>query len=122
MPVCSITPSTESIVNSCFAPNPTHAFSPTKNIPNFNFDGNLPTGFLGVGVSPQSSLLDLMSESLYTWPNQQGFGYSADQDLFDFSGLQDLSQMNNFNDNGDMSTFSLPGTIHTNVRLVFHGL
>ena len=81
--------------NSGFA----QTFSPTLNS---NFDAN----------PQQSSLMALMSESLYNWPNQdqQGLG---DEDLFDFSGLQNLSGMNNFN--SDTNIYSL---LDMNVRLV----
>jgi hypothetical protein len=80
-----------------FAPNLNQTFFPT-------FDAN-----------PDESLMDLMSESLYSWPNQaqQGFG---DQDLFNFSGLQDFSGMNNFNSDRSLH---LPDM---NVRLVLQGL
>jgi hypothetical protein len=85
----------QTILNSGFTPNPIQAFSST---PQYSFDANLgggPTALFGTG--PQHSFLtELMSEPLYTWPNQQGHGYSADRDLFDFSGLQYHSGTNNF--------------------------
>ena len=79
-----------------FAPNLTQTFFPT-------FDAN-----------PDESLMDLMSESLYSWPNQaqQEIG---DRDLFNFSGLQDFSGMNNFNSDRSLH---LPDM---NVRLVLQG-
>jgi hypothetical protein len=80
-----------------FPANLTQTFSPTLNS---DFNAN-----------PQQSLMNLMSESLYNWPNhaQQGIG---DQDLFNFSGFQDFSGMNNFNN--DRSLY-LPDI---NVRLI----
>ena len=104
----------QTIPNSGFALNPTQAFFPTlQNIPNFGIDANLPTAFFGTS-NPQQSLSDLMSEAMYTWPNQQGLasGYSTNQDLFDFSALRN---QDDFNANANTNNFLLPGM---NVRLL----
>jgi hypothetical protein len=96
-----------------FAPNPNRASFPDF-VPNFNqtFSPALNLDFNANPQSyPQQSLMDLMSESFYNWPNQaqQGIG---DQDLFNFSGLQDFSGMNNYVSD---RSFHLP---NINVRLV----
>ena len=72
------------------------------------------TIFPPFNANPDESLMDLMSESLYSWPNQaqQRIG---DQDFFNFSGLQDFSGMNNFNSDRSLH---LPDI---NVRLVLLG-
>jgi hypothetical protein len=55
-----------------FAPNLSQTLTPSLNS---GFDG-----------SAQQSLMDLMSEPLYSWPNQNQQGL-VDRDLFDFSGM-----------------------------------
>lgn len=97
----------QTIPNSGFALNPTQAFFPTlQNIPNFG-DANLP--FFGTSNPQQSLLSDLMSETMYTWPNQQGLasGYSTN-----FSALRN---QDDFNANANTNNFLLPGM---NVRLL----
>ena len=87
----------QTIPNSSFAPN----FTPTFPLTDFN-------------PNSQQSLTELMSETLYKWPDQDQDAL-RDQDLFDFSGLQDFSGMNTFNSN--TSNF-----LDKNVRFVLQSL
>lgn len=84
VPSCASNPNQSSFLfpqNSGFSQNLTQSIFPTSNL---DFNSN-----------PQQSLMDLMADSLYSWPDraQQELG---DQDLFNFSGLQSSSGMNNF--------------------------
>ena len=81
-----------------------------------NFTGTFTsTSHSDFNINPQQSLMDLMSEPLYGWPNQALQGLE-DQNLFDFSGLQDFSGANNFNSNRNIHLGDV------NVRLVLQGL
>ena len=81
-----------------------------------NFTGTFTsTSHSDFNINPQQSLMDLMSEPLYGWPNQALQGLE-DQNLFDFSDLQDFSGVNNFNSNRNIHLGDV------NVRLVLQGL
>ena len=81
-----------------------------------NFTGTFTsTSHSDFNINPQQSLMDLMSEPLYGWPNQALQGLE-DQNLFDFSGLQDFSGANNFDSNRNIHLGDV------NVRLVLQGL
>ena len=88
----------QTTLNPSFAPNSNQASllipQTIPFTPNFTQTPTLNSDF---DANPQQSLTDLMSEALYSWPNQAQFNHqglaSGDQDLFDFSGFQDLSNV-----------------------------
>jgi hypothetical protein len=97
--------------NSSFDPNPNYY---PQTFPNSSFAPNSTQSFslTDFNANPQQSLMDLMSEQTYKWPNpdEQGLG---DRDLFDFSGFQKFSGMNS-----NTSNFLLDA----NVRFLFQVL
>jgi hypothetical protein len=99
--------------NSSFAPNPNYY---PQNFPNSSFAPNSTQSFslTDFNANPQQSLMDLMSEQTYKWPNQdeQGLG---NRDLFDFSGFQKFSGMNS-----NASNFLLDANVRFLLQVLQH--
>ncbi len=71
------------------APNPNYY---PQTFPNFAPNSTPSFSLSDLNANPQQSLMDLMSEQTYRWPNQDEQG-PGDPDLFDFSGFQNFSGM-----------------------------
>ena len=95
-------------VNSSLAQNQNQGLFHFPQIPNLGFAPTLNSDF---DPNSQGSLMDLMSEAMYTLPNHDK--QELDQDLFNFGRFQDLEK----NTSNEDTNVSLPSI---NVSLVLH--